>query len=247
MAGHSKWAQIKRKKAVNDKARGRLFTRLLREITVAVREGGGDPDGNARLRLAVQAARDNNMPQDNIKRAIKKATGESGAANFEEITYEGYGPGGVALLIDAVTDNRNRTGGEVRHALTKHDGRMGETGSVAWVFETKGIIWIAKDKADEEMVMDVALEAGAEDVSDDGEGIEVVCQVGDFESVRQAIFEANIEIQSAAVQKIPRNVVKIEGDEARKVIRLMEALEDLEDVQSVSANFDIPGEILQEN
>ena len=143
MAGHSKWAQIKRKKAVNDKARGRLFTRLLREISVAVREGGGDPAGNARLRLAVQTARDNNMPQDNIKRAIKKATGESGGANFEEITYEGYGPGGVALLIDAVTDNRNRTGGEVRHALTKHDGRLGETGSVAWVFETKGVVWIS--------------------------------------------------------------------------------------------------------
>ncbi|MCZ6767432.1 MAG: YebC/PmpR family DNA-binding transcriptional regulator [bacterium] len=247
MSGHSKWAQIKRKKAVNDKARGKLFTRLLREITVAARQGGGDPDGNARLRLAVQTARDNNMPQDNIQRAMKKATGESAAANFEEITYEAYGPGGVALLIDAVTDNRNRTGGEVRHALTKHDGRMGETGSVAWVFETKGIIWIAKDKADEETIMEVALEAGAEDVSDDGEGFEVVCPVGDFESVRRAISEANIESESAAIQKIPRNIVRVEGDEARRVIRLMEALEDLDDVQSVSANFDIPGDILQEN
>jgi len=247
MAGHSKWSQIKRKKAANDKARGKLFTKLLREIAVAAREGGGDPEANARLRLAVQLARDANMPQDNIQRAIKKATGDGAASNFEEITYEGYAPGGVALLIDALTDNRNRTGGEVRHALTKHHGHLGEAGSVAWVFETKGIIWIARDKADEDTVMEVALEAGAEDVSDDGEGFEVVCQMGDFEPVRRAISDANIEYQSAALQKIPKSLVKVEGNEARKVIRLMEALEDLDDVQAVSANFDIPGEILQEN
>jgi YebC/PmpR family DNA-binding regulatory protein len=246
MAGHSKWAQIKRKKAANDAARGKLFGKLIREITVAARQGGGDPDGNARLRLAIQTARDNNMPQDNIARAIKKGTGEGGGAAYEEMTYEGYGPGGVALLIDTLTDNRNRTAGEVRHALTKHNGNLGESGSVAWIFDTKGIIWIAREGTDEEKLMDVALEAGADDIADEEEGFEVTTSVAAFETVRQALSDAAIEYQTANIQKIPKTLVKLEGEEARKVIRLMEALEDLDDVQAVSANFDVPSEILQE-
>ncbi|UCH85048.1 MAG: YebC/PmpR family DNA-binding transcriptional regulator [Candidatus Latescibacterota bacterium] len=246
MAGHSKWAQIKRKKGVKDAARGRLFSRLIREITVAARQGGGDPTGNSRLRLAIQTAKDNNMPQDNINRAIKKGTGEAGGASFEEVTYEGYGPGGVALLIETLTDNKNRTTAEVRHALTKHNGNLGENGCVAWIFETKGVIFVAGDKCDEEKLFDVALEAGAEDVKDEGDGFELVCGVQEYEAVRQAIVDAGVEYESAGIQKIPGNLVNLEGDDARKIIKLMEVLEDLEDVQRVSANFDVPPDILQE-
>ena len=246
MSGHSKWSSIKRKKGVKDAARGRLFTRLIREITVAAREGGGDPAGNSRLRLAVQTAKDNNMPQDNISRAIKKGMGDAGGARFEEVTYEGYGPNGVALLIDTLTDNKNRTAGEVRHALTKHNGNLGENGCVAWIFETKGVIFVGSDKCDEEKLFDVALEAGAEDVKDEGDGFEVVCTLSDFEPVRQAIVDAGVEYESAEIQKIPGNLVTVVGDDARKTIKLMEALEDLEDVQRVSANFDVPQDILQE-
>lgn len=246
MAGHSKWAQIKRKKGARDAARGKLFTRLIRELSVAARQGGGDPDANARLRLAIQNAKDNNMPQDNITRAIKKATGEDSAANFEEVVYEGYGPKGVALLIDTLTDNKNRTTAEIRHALTKHNGNLGENGCVAWIFETKGIIWVGKDQSDEEKLFDVAIEAGADDVVDEDEGYEVTTSVADFEAVRQALADAGIGYQSANIQKIPKNLVKVEGDDARKVIRLMEVLEELDDVQAVSANFDVPAEILQE-
>jgi YebC/PmpR family DNA-binding regulatory protein len=246
MAGHSKWAQIKRKKGAKDAARGRLFSRLIREITVAARQGGGDPTGNARLRLAIQTAKDNNMPHDNIQRAIKKGTGESGGAAFEEVTYEGYGPGGVALLIDTVTDNRNRTTAEVRHALTKHNGNLGETGCVAWNFETKGVIFVSKEDCEEETLLDVVLEAGADDVRDDGDGFEVQTAMSGFEPVRQAILDAKIEYQSAEIQKIPGTLVKLDGDDARKIIKLMEVLEDLEDVQRVSANFDVPADFLQD-
>ena len=246
MSGHSKWSSIKRKKGVKDAARGRLFSRLIREITVAARQGGGDPDGNSRLRLAVQTAKDNNMPQDNINRAIKKGTGDADGANFEEVSYEGYGPNGVALLIDTLTDNKNRTTAEVRHALAKHNGNLGENGCVAWIFETKGVIFVGSDKCDEEKLFDLTLEAGAEDVKDEGDGFEVVCAMADFEPVRQAIVDAGVEYESAEIQKIPSNLVKVEGDDARKIIKLMEVLEDLEDVQRVSANFDVPQDILQE-
>jgi YebC/PmpR family DNA-binding regulatory protein len=246
MAGHSKWAQIKRKKGAKDAARGKLFSRLIREITVAARQGGGDPAGNARLRLAIQTAKDNNMPHDNIQRAIKKGTGEGGGATYEEVTYEGYGPGGVALMIDTVTDNRNRTTAEVRHALTKHNGNLGENGCVAWNFETKGVIFIAKQNCDEEKLLDVVLEAGADDVRDDGDGFEVQTAMAEFEAVRQAIMDAKIEYQSAEIQKIPGNLVKLDGDDASKIIKLMEVLEDLEDVQQVSANFDVPADFLQD-
>jgi YebC/PmpR family DNA-binding regulatory protein len=246
MAGHSKWSQIKRKKGAKDAARGKLFGKLIRELTVAARQGGGDPGANARLRLAIQNAKDNNMPQENIMRAIKKGTGEGGGANYEEVTYEGYGPNGVALMIDTLTDNKNRTTAEVRHALTKLGGNLGENGCVAWIFETKGIIWVGKDRCHEDRLIEAAADAGAEDVKDEGDGFEVTCAVVDFEAVRQALADGNIDYQSANIQKIPKNLVKVEGEDARKVIRLMEALEDLDDVQAVSANFDVPSEILQE-
>ena len=246
MAGHSKWSQIKRKKGAKDAARGKLFSKLIREITVAARQGGPDADGNSRLRLAIQTAKDNNMPQDNITRAISKGSGADGGANYEEVSYEGYGPGGVALLIETLTDNKNRTAGEVRHTLTKHNGNLGEAGCVAWLFDTYGLIFVGNDKIDEEKLIEVVLDAGAEDVQDEGDGFEVRTSVANFEAVRKAITDTGIEYQSAAIQKIPKNVVKLEGDEARKIIRLMEVLEDLDDVQTVSANFDVPAEILQE-
>ncbi|MEJ2722209.1 MAG: YebC/PmpR family DNA-binding transcriptional regulator [bacterium] len=246
MSGHSKWSSIKRKKGVKDAARGRLFSRLIREITVAARQGGGDAAGNSRLRLAVQTAKDNNMPQDNINRAIKKGTGEAGGAAYEEVTYEGYGPNGIALLIDTLTDNKNRTTAEVRHALAKHNGNLGETGCVAWQFKTKGVIFVSSDKCDEEKLLEIALEAGAEDVKDEGDGFEILCSLSDFEDVRQAVVDAGIEYQSAEIQKIPSDLIKLDGDDARRIIKLMEVLEDLEDVQRVSANFDVPQEILQE-
>jgi YebC/PmpR family DNA-binding regulatory protein len=246
MAGHSKWSQIKRKKGAKDAARGKLFAKLIRELTVAARQGGGDPAANARLRLAMQNAKDNNMPQDNIMRAIKKGTGQGGGANYDEVTYEGYGPNGVALMIDTLTDNKNRTTAEVRHALTKRGGNLGENGCVAWIFETKGVIWVGKDRSEEEKLIEVALEAGADDVVSEGDGFEVTSAVTDFEAVRQALTQAGIEYESANLQRIPKNLVKVEGEDARKVIRLMEALEDLDDVQAVSANFDVPSEILQE-
>lgn len=247
MSGHSKWAQIKRKKAVKDASKGKLFGKLIREITVSARQGGGDPEGNARLRLAIQNARDANMPMDNIMRAIKKASGGPEGASFEEMTYEGYGPGGVALMIDTLTDNKNRTSGEVRHALNKHNGNLGESGCVSWIFEKKGVIWIGKDQADEERLIELAIAAGAEDVRDDGDGFEVLTAVADFESVRRTVADAKIEIQSSQIQRVPKTLVKLQGEEAHKMLRLMEALEDLDDVQLVSANFDIPSEILQES
>jgi YebC/PmpR family DNA-binding regulatory protein len=246
MSGHSKWSSIKRKKGVKDAARGRLFSRLIREITVASRQGGGDPAGNARLRLAMQTAKGHNMPLDNVQRAIKKGTGDAGGAAYEEVTYEGYGPGGVALMIDTVTDNRNRTAAEVRHALAKHNGNLGENGCVAWNFETKGVIFVPRENCDEEKLLDIALEAGAEDVRDDGDGFEIQAALVEFEAVRDAITDAKIEYQSAEIQKIPGTLVKLDGKDAHKIIKLMEVLEDLEDVQGVSANFDVPPEFLQD-
>ncbi len=193
MSGHSKWSTIKRKKGAKDAARGKLFGKLIREITVAARQGGGDPANNTRLRLAMQTAKDNNMPNDNVARAIKKGTGGGEGAIFEEVIYEGYGPGGVALMIDTLTDNKNRTAGVVRHSLTKYDGNLGENGCVAWVFHTKGVIWVAKDQAGEETLFNIAIDAGADDVRDDDDGFEIICADKDFEAVRDAISESGIE------------------------------------------------------
>lgn len=247
MAGHSKWAQIKRKKEKTDIARGKRFTRLIREVTVAARQGGGDPDANARLRMAIQTAKDYNMPQDNIQRAIKKGTGELEGTHFDEITYEGYGPKGVALMIETVTDNKNRTTSEVRHALTKHGGNLGENGCVAWLFENKGVIYVNKDQVDEETLLEAAISAGAEDVKEEDDSYLVLTLPADYENVSLALKESHIPYQNAEIQKIPKTLVKVDGKAAMTVLKMMEMLEELDDVQRVSANFDIPDEILQQD
>ena len=245
MSGHSKWSQIKHKKAKTDAVRGRVFTKLIREITIASRQGGADPDGNPRLRLAIQTAKEANMPADNILRAIKKGAGELEGQMLEEWSYEGYGPAGVALIIDVVSDNRNRTTSEVRHALTKHNGSLGENGCVAWNFETRGVITVDRKRFDEDTLMSAALEAGATDVSDEGEVWDVFTDPTELSVVSEALVKRGVATQSAEVQRVPKTFVKVLGDEARKVIKLVEALEELDDVQRVSANFDIPDEILQ--
>jgi YebC/PmpR family DNA-binding regulatory protein len=246
MSGHSKWSSIKHKKARTDAVRGKVFTKLIREITVAARHGGGDPEANPRLRLAVQSAKAANMPNDNITRAIKKGTGDVDGAVYEEFSYEGYGPAGVGLIIDVLTDNRNRTTAEVRHALTKHGGSLGESNSVAWNFDTRGVIRIDGGRCDEETVMNAALEAGAEDVEDDDGTFTVYTDPTDLPKVSEALRAGDLPVLSAGMEKIPRTLVALEGEEAKRMLRLMEMLEDLDDVQRVSANFDIPDEILQE-
>lgn len=245
MSGHSKWSQIKHKKAKTDAVRGRVFTKLIREITIASRQGGMDPDGNPRLRLAVQTAKEANMPADNITRAIKKGAGELEGQMLDEWSYEGYGPAGVALIIDVVSDNRNRTTSEVRHALTKAGGSLGENGCVSWNFETKGVITVDRKRFDEDTLMSAALEAGATDVSDEGEVWDIYTDPAELSTVSEALKKGGIATQSAEVQRVPKTFVKLDGDDARKAIKLVEALEDLDDVQRVSANFDIPDEILQ--
>jgi YebC/PmpR family DNA-binding regulatory protein len=247
MSGHSKWSSIKHKKAKTDAARGKTFTKLIREITVAAREGGGDPEANPRLRLAIQTARDQNMPNDNIQRAVKKGTGDLDGVRFEESTYEGYGPAGVALLIDVLTDNKNRTTAEVRHALTKHNGNLGEAGCVAWNFETKGVVRVNKSQCDEETLMEAALEAGADDIREDEGFFEVHTAPAGLAEVSESLKKGNIPYESAGVEKLPKTLVKVDGDEAKKVLKLMDALEDLDDVQRVSANFDIPDEVFQQD
>lgn len=246
MSGHSKWASIKRKKGKVDAARGRLFTKLIREISIAARLGGADPAANSRLRVAMQVAKDNNMPTDNIQKAIKKAAGEDEGTRFEEHSYEGYGPKGFALLIEALTDNKNRTSAEVRHVLSKYNGSLGESGCVSWLFQTKGVIWVNKEQCDEETLLGAVLEAGVEDVKIEDDGFEIICSPDDFESVCETLKSANIPYQSADIQKLPKTVVTLNGDSARTALKVMEALESLDDVQRVSANFDIPDDILQE-
>lgn len=245
MSGHSKWSQIKHKKAKTDVARGRHFTKLIREITIASRQGGMDPDGNPRLRLAIQTAKEANMPADNITRAIKKGAGELEGQLLEEWSYEGYGPAGVALIIDVVSDNRNRTTSEVRHALTKAGGSLGENGCVSWNFETRGVITVDRKRFDEDTLMSAALEAGATDVSDEGEVWDVYTDPTALSTVSDALTKSGVATQSAEVLRVPKTYVKLDGEDARKAIKLVEALEDLDDVQRVSANFDIPDEILQ--
>ncbi len=246
MAGHSKWSQIKHKKAAQDAKRGKIFTKLIKEITVAARLGGGDPAGNPRLRTAIEAAKAANMPKNNIERAIKKGTGELEGVAYEEVTYEGYGPGGVAVLVEAITDNRQRTVAEVRHIFAKRGGSMGEPGSVAWIFEKKGLILVDKSKADEETIMEAALEAGADDIND-GESVwEVETAPENLNEVKEALKAKGIEIQSAEISMVPQNVIKVEDEEqAKKLLALMGALEENDDVQNVYANFDIPDSVLE--
>ena len=245
MSGHSKWSSIKHKKAANDSKRGKLFSKLIKEITVAVRAGGADPEVNPRLRTAISTAKSSNVPNDNIEKAILRGTGELEGVDYEEITYEGYGPGGIALLIEVLTDNRNRAVAEVRLALTKHGGSMGERGCVSWMFETRGLIAVDKESTDEDELFMVVAEAGADDITPLGNTIEIITPFDAFDSVRTAVEEAGIQIEVAEISMIPQNMVELAVKEAGQVIRLMEALEDSDDVQKVYANFDIPDEILE--
>ena len=246
MSGHSKWHSIRHKKAIVDARRGKLFTKLIREIIVAARMGGGDPDKNPRLRKAIEAARDANMPKDNIERAIKKGTGELEGEKFEEVTYEGYGPGGVAVFIEAATDNRNRTASEIRRIFSKHGGSLGESGCVAWMFKRKGYIVIEKSKApDEEELFDIAVEAGAEDVKIDESNFVILTAPEDLFNVVKALEEKGIEIATKELGMIPDTYVKLEGKQAEQMLKLMEELEDHDDVQHVWANFDISEEEIE--
>jgi len=245
MSGHSKWSSIKHKKGAADAKRGKMFTKIIREISVAARFGGGDPEGNPRLRTAIAAAKGVNMPKDNIERAIKKGTGELEGAHYEESVCEGYGPNGVAILVNLMTDNKNRTLAEVRHAFSKHNGNIGTTNCVAWMFDKKGLIAFEKGKVDEEKLMEVALDAGAEDINDEGTTLEVVTDAKDFETVRDALDKNGLEYLFAKSTMVPQNTVKLDVKEAEQTLKLLEALEDSDDVQDVYANFDIPDEIME--
>jgi YebC/PmpR family DNA-binding regulatory protein len=239
MSGHSKWHTIKHKKGAADAKRGKVFTRVIKELTVAARSGGGDPEMNPRLRTIVAEAKAVNMPAENIKRAIQRGTGELPGVNYDEITYEGYGPSGAALIIEALTDNRNRTVGELRHMLTKYNGNLGESNSVAWMFAKKGYIVVDKRAADEEKLLNVVLEAGGDDLRDDGDSWEIISDPGAFEAVRDAVKALGIEPMSAEIAMLPQNYVKLEGKAANQMVKLMEALDDHEDVKHVWSNFDI--------
>ncbi len=245
MSGHSKWSTIKHKKAANDSKRGKLFSRLIKEITAAARLGGGDVDMNPRLRTAIATAKSSNLPNDNIEKAILRGTGELEGESLEEAVYEGYGPGGVALIIEVITDNRNRTIAAVRHALSKFDGRIGERGCVAWGFDKCGLIVVDADSIDEEELFLVAADAGAEDLTPQEDTIEIITPYEQFDNVVTAIQSTDASIQLAEVSMIPQNTVRLEGKEAERMLRLMVALDELDDVQKVYANFDIPDDILE--
>ncbi len=246
MSGHSKWATIKHKKGALDAKRGKIFTRLIKEISIAAKNGGGDPDSNPRLRTAILAAKAENMPADNIKRAIQRGTGELPGAVYEEFTLEGYGPGGVALLAEINTDNRNRTVSEIRHVFSKNGGNMAEAGAVAWMFHKKGDIIVPKSAAKEDDLMNIVLEGGGDDLKDDGDNWEIVTDPSAYEAVLEAVKKAGIEPASASVAMIPQNYIKLEGQAANTMIRLMEALEEHDDVQNVHSNFDIDQKLLEE-
>ena len=246
MAGHSHWAGIKHKKALVDSKRGKLWSKLSKTIIVAAKMGGGDPDTNIRLRTAIADAKAVSMPKDNIERAIKKGTGELDGGNVEEAIYEGYGPNGVAVMCDILTDNRNRTAPEIRKLFEIHGGKLGATNCVAWMFERKGLFVIDADQADEEQVMEIALEAGADDVKSEGGKIEVTCDPDVYGDVDEAIQAAGIKVAAKEITRIPNNTVDLDVDAARKVLKLLEALDDHDDVQNVSANFNIPDEAMAE-
>jgi len=246
VAGHSKWKQIKRKKAVADARRGAEFTRLIKEITVAARQGGGNPDGNARLRVAIEAARAANMPADNIERAVKKGTGELEGVHYEEVTYEGYGPGGAAILIECTTDNANRTVADLRNIFSKNGGNLGSTGSVAWMFDRRGQIAISAGRYDEDAAMEAALEAGAQDVTREGDQYVIATEVHDFHAVQEGLRARQVEWESAEIAMVPKNTVKVAGPDAARLVRLMEAIEEHDDVAKVFSNFDVDEEALAE-
>ncbi|HEY6809383.1 MAG TPA: YebC/PmpR family DNA-binding transcriptional regulator [Gemmatimonadales bacterium] len=244
MAGHSKWKQIKRKKAVTDAKRGALFTRLIREITIAAKQGGGDPGGNARLRTAIDAAKAENMPLENIERAVKKGTGELEGVTYEEVTYEGYGPGGAAIMVDATTDNPTRTVADIRYVFSRHGGNLGAANSVAWMFDRKASITLDATRVNEDAAMEAALDAGADDLVRDGDTFIVTAPPAQLHSVQDALKAKKIAVAGAEVARIPKNTVKVEGKDARKLIELVEALEEMDDVAKVFSNFDIDAEAL---
>ena len=245
MSGHSKWATIKHKKGAADAKRGKIFTTLIKEITMAAKQGGGDPDGNPRLRTAIAAAKAENMPSDNIKRAVQRGTGELPGATYEEISFEGYGPGGVAVIVEVTTDNRNRAVSEVRHAFSKHGGNLGESGSVRFMFSKKGVIAIPKSAADEEKLMNIVLETGGEDLNDEGDTWEIVTDPASFEAVAEAVKKAGIETVMSEVTMIASTYTRLEGSAATQMIRLLEALEEHDDVQHVYSNFDLDAKQLE--
>jgi YebC/PmpR family DNA-binding regulatory protein len=245
MSGHSKWATIKHKKAATDAKRGRAFTKVIREITIAARVGGGDPDSNPRLRTAILAAKNENMPSDNIERALARGTGTLEGEQYEEVKFEGYGPGGVGIIIEVVSTNRNRVVSEIRHMMNKHGGNLAENGAVGWMFHRKGDIVVSKEKADEDKMLSIVLDAGAEDLQDDGEAWQVLTPPEAFEPVREALTKAGITPDSAEVGWVPQNYVKLTGTQAAQMLRLMEALEEHDDIQKVYANFDIDEKEMQ--
>ncbi|MBI4654753.1 MAG: YebC/PmpR family DNA-binding transcriptional regulator [Nitrospirae bacterium] len=246
MSGHSKWAQTKHKKAAVDSKRGKLFSKVSKEIIVAAKMGGGDPNSNSRLRSAIEKARDISMPSENIKKAIMRGTGELQGASYEEIVYEGYGPGGVAIMMEVFTDNKNRTVSEIRNIMSKYGGNMGETGCVSWMFDKKGYILIGKKQTDEDTLMSLTLDAGAEDIKNDPaeENYEVITAPEDMKAVKEAIEKADIKVNLAEITMLPKNYIRLESYDADKMLKLMEALEDHDDVQNVYANFDIPDEVI---
>jgi len=246
MSGHSKWSTIKRKKGKADAERGKVFTKLIREISVAAREGGGDPEANPRLRTAIAAAKAANMPADNIKRAVQKGTGELEGVKYESTHYEGYGPGGVAVLVEVLTDNKNRTVAEVRHVFSRYNGSLGEVGCVGWMFDRKGYIVVDKDKIGEDELIEKALDAGAEDVRSTGDIYEIYTEFTELENVRSALESSGIEMASAEPTLIPQNTIKLDGKQAEQMLKLYEAIEDLDDVSNVYANFDIDESVMEE-
>jgi len=246
VSGHSKWSTIKRKKGANDAKRGKIFTKLIKEITVAAKMGGGDPDGNPRLRSAITAAKSENMPKDNIARAIKKGTGDLGGAVYEEILYEGYGPGGVAVLVETMTDNKNRTVADIRHYFAKSNGNLGESGCVGWMFDKRGVLVVEAEGVDEEELMDLAIEAGADDVVEDEATFQILTAPEDFSEVVDSLEKSGVVIVEASISMVPKNTVEVaEEKPAKALIRLLDNLEDHDDVQKVHANFDIPDEIME--
>lgn len=245
MSGHSKWATTKHKKAAIDSKRGKIFTKVIKEITVAARVGGGDPDGNARLRTVIQKAKEANMPADNIKKAIQKGTGELPGVNYEEAVFEGYGTGGIAILVSIMTDNRNRTVPEIRHMFSKHGGNMGEAGCVSWMFDKKGYIVVEGGKVDEEKLMSLIVEAGAEDMRRDGDNFEVITAPGDLENVKKTIEDGGITVALSEVTMLPQNYMELDDKSAMQVLKLIEALEDHDDVQNVYSNLNVRDEVLE--
>ncbi len=244
MSGHSKWATIKRAKGAKDAARGRLFSRIIKEITIAARDGGGDPDGNPRLRLAIDKAKGSNMPADNIKRAVQRGSGELEGVSYEEITYEGYGPGGVAYLVEVITDNRNRTVAEIRHLFSKNNGNMAESGAVSWKFSRKGVIKVTGNFSEDDMMM-MALDAGADDMQSIEDGFEITTEPSALETVRKALEGQNVTIAESSIQMVPQNTIKVEGKEAEGVLKLYEVLEEHDDVQNIYSDFDIDDSVLE--